>query len=550
MIDKTDMETARHQGRAPLPRRGADRARPDGAVPRPQRRGDRPHHRGLRRRLPGRRCSARSLERTTFRFEATRDDRPQSRLRASSMARQPPSADVGRAHQRADRRGAGRRATGSSRRATISAAAGSASPAPRKLVYEIHPRADGRRQGLRRPDAAHLRRRSPVRGPVHPLAARRRLRPARPSARDGGQFGFATAGGRIRGHIDGVIVAGPDIGVALAGALGAQGAEREVLDRRRQARRRALEADLLRAAAALHGLHGARGGAVHRAQQGHARSSITRSCRFDPAEAQALSDKAVEILRAAEAGSCRRASPPVRTSTSAGCRAAYAGSRCWEGMRMTTSRPPTPQARAIARHQGLVREPHRTSSRCSGCSAMPEPERAPSPRHAIDELGLDDRASRTAAAAGGVLYRRLHRQGGAGDDAARARRPRTIHSLIYRVSEATEEEIERVEKEIARARGRAADAGPARARRSREARLAALRAAPRRHPEAALRPQRAVARARCRADRARRGLDGRRGDGARPAGLRQADPGAGRSRPAAADQGRRRLHQATRPTSC
>ena len=35
---------------------------------------------------------------------------------------------------------------------------------------------------------------------------------------------------------------------------------------------------------------------------------------------------------------------------------------------------------------------------------------------------------------------------------------------------------------------------------------------------------------------------GRR-DGARPARLRQADPGAGRSRPAAADQGRRRLHR-------
>ena len=31
--------------------------------------------------------------------------------------------------------------------------------------------------------------------------------------RDGGQFGFETAGGRIKGHIDGVIVGGPDIGM-------------------------------------------------------------------------------------------------------------------------------------------------------------------------------------------------------------------------------------------------------------------------------------------------------------------------------------------------
>jgi len=32
--------------------------------------------------------------------------------------------------------------------------------------------------------------------------------------RAGEQFGFSVAGGRIRGHIDGVIVAGPDVGVA------------------------------------------------------------------------------------------------------------------------------------------------------------------------------------------------------------------------------------------------------------------------------------------------------------------------------------------------
>ena len=38
MIDKTEMEAARDQGRAPVPRRGADRARSDGALPRPHRR--------------------------------------------------------------------------------------------------------------------------------------------------------------------------------------------------------------------------------------------------------------------------------------------------------------------------------------------------------------------------------------------------------------------------------------------------------------------------------------------------------------------------------
>lgn len=31
---------------------------------------------------------------------------------------------------------------------------------------------------------------------------------------DGGQFGFETAGGRIRGHVDGVIVGGPEVGLS------------------------------------------------------------------------------------------------------------------------------------------------------------------------------------------------------------------------------------------------------------------------------------------------------------------------------------------------
>ncbi len=32
---------------------------------------------------------------------------------------------------------------------------------------------------------------------------------------DGEQFGFAAAGGKLRGHADGVIVAGPDVGIRL-----------------------------------------------------------------------------------------------------------------------------------------------------------------------------------------------------------------------------------------------------------------------------------------------------------------------------------------------
>jgi hypothetical protein len=36
----------------------------------------------------------------------------------------------------------------------------------------------------------------------------------RTRTREGSQFGFETAGGRIRGHVDGVIVGGPDVGLA------------------------------------------------------------------------------------------------------------------------------------------------------------------------------------------------------------------------------------------------------------------------------------------------------------------------------------------------
>lgn len=62
---------------------------------------------------------------------------------------------------------------------------------------------------------------------ISPLARRRltRFHPAywlraagfdlRTERRDGGQFGFSAAGGRLRGHFDGVIVGGgPDVGIA------------------------------------------------------------------------------------------------------------------------------------------------------------------------------------------------------------------------------------------------------------------------------------------------------------------------------------------------
>ena len=66
---------------------------------------------------------------------------------------------------------------------------------------------------------------------------------------DGGQIGFVAAGGKLRGHADGVIVAGPDVGIRWPALF-----EHKALDRPGQSRPPALEADLLRAGAALHGL--------------------------------------------------------------------------------------------------------------------------------------------------------------------------------------------------------------------------------------------------------------------------------------------------------
>ena len=85
-------------------------------------------------------------------------------------------------------------------------------PCERKLVYEVthtpkDPGADFDGPILRVFDAGH----------AFEALSIRWLREAgfdlRDQRADGGQFGFETAGGRLRGHIDGVIVAGPPIGV-------------------------------------------------------------------------------------------------------------------------------------------------------------------------------------------------------------------------------------------------------------------------------------------------------------------------------------------------
>ena len=164
-------------------------------------------------------------------------------------------------------------------------------------------------------------------------------------------------------------------------------------------------------------------------------------------------------------------------------------------------------------------------------------------RHAIDELGLDTMAKDAdgiVSGSDGVLYAAF--TGKAALVMTRKGTPASHHP---------QPDLPRLRGD---ARGdRAGQAGDRRdqgqaadPRSGRPAVRGVAAAQPRdparRHPQAALRVQRAVDGARRRADRARRGLDGRRRHGARPARLRQADPGAGRPRPAAADQGRGSVH--------
>lgn len=145
--------------------------------------------------------------------------------------------------------------------------------------------------------------------------------------RDGGQFGFSAAGGKLRGHIDGAIVAGPDIG-AVWPALW----EHKALNSKSWN-------DLVK-----HGLAVSK--AVYYGQvqiyMAYMELAVTlftalnkdtqalhhEIIHFDAAHAQALSDKAVAIIRAAEAGEL-----PPRIAAAADfylCRMCPFQRRCWE----------------------------------------------------------------------------------------------------------------------------------------------------------------------------------------------------------------------------
>ena len=204
-----------------------------------------------------------------------------------------------------------------------------------------------------------------------------------------------------------------------------------------------LEADLLRAGPALHGLHGA-GDALFTALNKDTQALHHESSRFDPVQAQALSDKAVDILRAAEAGEL-----PPRIA---------AASRLLS-LPDVRLRPPLLGGRGMTIHaiaaaggrhprdHGLVSRTRIAEQPVFRLFGYAGSGKSTITRHAIEALGLAP-MSRDGSAAGGVLFAAF--TGKAALVMTRKGTPAsTIHSLIYRVSEATPEEIARVTRELA-----------------------------------------------------------------------------------------------------
>ena len=144
---------------------------------------------------------------------------------------------------------------------------------------------------------------------------------------DGKQFGFVSAGGKLRGHADGVIVAGPNIGVRWPAlwehkALG----QKSWTDLVKRGLR--LSKPIYFAQVQLYMAYLQIEVALLTALNRDTLALHHEAVPFDAAEAQRLSDHAVYILRAADAGEL-----PPRIAQAADfylCRLCPYATRCWE----------------------------------------------------------------------------------------------------------------------------------------------------------------------------------------------------------------------------
>jgi hypothetical protein len=150
----------------------------------------------------------------------------------------------------------------------------------------------------------------------------------RTRGRDGRQFGFSVAGGRVRGHIDGAIVNGPDVGVAWPALF-----EHKALNQNSWTDlvKRGLRHSkpIYFAQCQLYMAYMELEVAVLTAMNKNTQELYHEVVPLEPAEAQRLSDKAVDILRAIAAEEL-----PPRIAAARDfylCRMCPYARRCWEG---------------------------------------------------------------------------------------------------------------------------------------------------------------------------------------------------------------------------
>ena len=198
-------------------------------------------------------------------------------------------------------------------------------PCARRLVYEftktpVDPGKEFEGRTLRIFEAGH----------VFEDLAIRWLRQAgfdlRTEKRGGGQFGFETAGGRIRGHVDGVIVGGPNLEIfwpvlwehkALKASSWNDTAKKGV-----RASKPVYFAQMQ-----IYMAYMELEAALFTALNKDTCELYHEHVPFDAAAAQALSDKGVDVLRAADAGDLL---PRVAAHADFYlCRFCPFGARCW-----------------------------------------------------------------------------------------------------------------------------------------------------------------------------------------------------------------------------
>jgi hypothetical protein len=150
----------------------------------------------------------------------------------------------------------------------------------------------------------------------------------RTRSHDDRQFGFSVAGGRLRGHVDGVIVAGPDVGIVWPALF-----EHKALNQKswtdlvKRGLRRAKP--IYFAQCQLYMAYTELEVALVAAMNKDTQELYHEVVPFEPAEAQRLSGKAVDILRAVEA----KELPPRIAAAPANyvCRMCTYAKRCWNG---------------------------------------------------------------------------------------------------------------------------------------------------------------------------------------------------------------------------